>query len=71
MISLRLFFLLLPCLLLPACRALSVADQRRLHGPAMQLGERGAVTAECSLSGLIEGGRAGATTAGGGCSSCH
>jgi len=37
----------------------------------MKFGERGAVASDCSLSGLIEGGRAGATTAGGGCSSCH
>lgn len=71
MLSLRQLLLLLPCLLLPACTALSIADQRMLHGPAMQLGERGAVASECSLSGLVEGGRAGATTAGGGCSSCH
>ena len=71
MISLRRLSLLLPCLLLPACAALSVADQRLLNGPAMKFGERGAVASECSLSGLIEGGRAGATTAGGGCSSCN
>ena len=71
MISLRRLSLLLPCLLLPACATRSITDQRLLTGQAMRFGERGAVVCDCSLTGLVEGGRAGATTAGGGCSVCH
>lgn len=63
---------LLCLLLLPACRTMSLADQRLLQKPAMKFGERGALAADCTLPGQIEGGRAlSSNAAGGGCSSCH
>lgn len=64
--------LLLLLLLLPACRTLSLADQRLLQKPGMKFGERGALAADCTLPGQIERGRAlSSNAAGGGCSSCH
>ena len=70
-------FLILPLLVpgtlaLSSCRTISLADQRLLGRPAMQFREKGALLADCSLSGQIERGRSiSNNAAGGGCASCR